>query len=153
MCQCIVNRGNAGIDCNPKGIGLITYADGSQWLGEVDAWRKLIPSRMLPVPSGLGEFRAADGSVTVGHAQARDNSWYWDFRQVVAGPTAPTQAVQATQAPSNSVPAPASAKVAMHGPASAAQTVQRQASATDPYSPGMTFAPGAKLSGALFSRK
>ena len=30
-------RGNAGIDCNPKGIGLITYADGSQWLGEVDA--------------------------------------------------------------------------------------------------------------------
>lgn len=140
-------RGNAGIDCNPKGIGLITYADGSQWLGEVDAWRKLIPSRMLPVPSGLGEFRAADGSVTVGHAQARDNSWDWDFRQVVAGPTAPTQAVQATQAPSNSVPAPASANVAMQGPASAAQTAQRQASATDPYSPGMTFAPGAKLSG------
>lgn len=78
-------RGQSGAYCAPRGVGLITFADGSQWLGEVTNRFNLLTNHLLPYPTGLGELRQADGSSQILRIQDRGKGPYgWEVLQVVS---------------------------------------------------------------------
>lgn len=82
-------RGQSGAYCAPKGVGLIEFADGGRWLGEVTNRFNLLTNHLLPYPNGLGELRKADGSSQILRVKDKDNGAYgWEVLQVVASSTA-----------------------------------------------------------------
>jgi hypothetical protein len=126
-------RGNAGIDCDAKGVGLITFADGATWMGEVSSVKKPIPRSILPVPKGFGVHRAANGTITVGQAAPNDtDTWGWAFTQVMS--TVSTAAVTtvgaAAEAPATttlSVSAGNEARMVLGGEAATSRTLSTAA--------------------------
>ncbi|HQR88725.1 MAG TPA: hypothetical protein PLH31_05545, partial [Caulobacter sp.] len=78
-------RGQAGPYCAPRGVGLIEFADGSRWLGEVANRFNHWNLHSLPYPNGLGELRKADGSSQILRVKDKDKGPYgWDVVQVVS---------------------------------------------------------------------
>ena len=78
-------RGQSGPYCAPRGVGLIEFADGSRWLGEVANRFNNWNLHSLPYPNGLGELRKADGSSQILRVKDRDKGPYgWDVVQVVS---------------------------------------------------------------------
>lgn len=82
-------RGQSGAYCAPKGVGLIEFADGSRWLGEVTNRFNLLTNHLLPYPTGMGELRKADGSSQILRIKAAEKGAYgWEVLQVVSSSTA-----------------------------------------------------------------
>lgn len=81
-------RGQSGAYCAPKGVGLIEFADGSRWLGEVTNRFNLLTNHLLPYPAGMGELRKTDGSSQILRVKDRGKGPYgWDVLQVVTSST------------------------------------------------------------------
>ncbi|WP_269715474.1 energy transducer TonB family protein [Caulobacter sp. NIBR2454] len=78
-------RGQSGAYCAPKGVGLIEFADGGRWLGEISNHFSLWKLYSLPYPDGLGELRKADGSSQILRVKANEKDPYgWQVVQVVS---------------------------------------------------------------------
>lgn len=86
-------RGESGAWCMADGVGVITFADGSRWLGQVSTAGDAVGARnFLPRPDGLGETIAQDGTRTAQKLAARaDILWGFDVRETL--PPAPPGAV------------------------------------------------------------
>ncbi|MBR7619182.1 hypothetical protein JKL49_07245 [Phenylobacterium sp. 20VBR1] len=98
-------RGESGAWCMAAGVGVITFADGSRWLGQVSTAGAAGGGRnFLPRPDGLGEMIAQDGIRTPQKVAARaDILWGFDVREAL--PPAPG-AVQALAAGAPRPPPP-----------------------------------------------
>lgn len=78
-------RGQSGAYCAPRGIGIIEFADGGRWLGEVTNRFNLLTNYLLPYPDGLGELRKADGTSQILRVRAPDKGDYrWEVLQVLS---------------------------------------------------------------------
>ena len=121
-------RGDSGAWCMAAGVGIITFADGSRWLGQVSTSGESPAGRnFLPRPDGLGEMIAADGAREARKVVARaDILWGYDLLETLpaapggaasAQPPVQTAKASATAAP---LPAPAVAKPQPTKPATAA---------------------------------
>jgi hypothetical protein len=82
-------RGDSGAWCMAAGVGIITFADGSRWLGQVSTLGEGPTGRnFLPRPDGLGEMIAADGAREARKVVARaDILWGYDLLETL--PPAP----------------------------------------------------------------
>lgn len=130
-------RGDSGPWCMASGVGIITFADGARWLGQVSTQGEGPTGRnFLPRPDGLGEMIAADGAREARKVVARaDILWGYDLIETLPaapGGAAPTPAPIATAkvaapAPptpaSASAPAPAKAVAVAPAPAPAPKAV------------------------------
>lgn len=82
-------RGQAGSGCAPKGVGMLTFADGGQWLGEVTNRFGGFSASLLAYPHGMGELRKADGSSQILRVRDKGKGPYgWEVLQVIASSTA-----------------------------------------------------------------
>lgn len=81
-------RGESGAWCMAAGVGVITFADGSRWLGQVSTVGDEGGGRnFLPRPDGLGEMIAQDGARTPQKVAARaDILWGFDVREALPPP-------------------------------------------------------------------
>ncbi|MDP3866762.1 hypothetical protein [Phenylobacterium sp.] len=81
-------RGDSGAWCMAAGVGVITFADGSRWLGQVSTVGDGGGVRnFLPRPDGLGELIAQDGARTPQKVAARaDILWGFDVREALPPP-------------------------------------------------------------------
>lgn len=81
-------RGDSGAWCMAAGVGVITFADGSRWLGQVSTVGDGGGGRnFLPRPDGLGEMIAQDGARTPQKVAARaDILWGFDVREALPPP-------------------------------------------------------------------
>ena len=81
-------RGDSGAWCMAAGVGVITFADGSRWLGQVSTVGDGGGGRnFLPRPDGLGEMIAQDGARTPQKVAARaDILWGFDQREALPPP-------------------------------------------------------------------
>jgi len=71
--------------CAPRGVGIVDFADGSRWLGEVTNRYSRWKEHMLPYPNGLGELRKADGSTQILRVRSPEKGPYgWEVVQVIA---------------------------------------------------------------------
>lgn len=91
-------RGDSGAWCMASGVGIITFADGSRWLGQVSTQGESATGRnFLPRPDGLGEMIAADGTREARKVVARaDILWGYDLLETL--PAAPGGAAAAPPA-------------------------------------------------------
>ena len=77
--------------CAPRGVGIVEFADGGRWLGEVTNRYSRWTEHMLPYPNGLGELRKADGSTQILRVRSPEKGPYgWEVVQVIASSTAKT---------------------------------------------------------------
>ncbi|MFD3263555.1 hypothetical protein [Phenylobacterium ferrooxidans] len=83
-------RGDSGAWCMAAGVGVITFADGSRWLGQVSTVGDGgVGRNFLPRPDGLGEMIAQDGSRSPQKVAARaDIPWGFDVREALPPPPA-----------------------------------------------------------------
>ncbi len=117
-------RGESGAWCMASGVGIITFADGARWLGQVSTQGEGPTGRnFLPRPDGLGEVIAADGAREARKVVARaDILWGYDLIETLPaapGGTAPSPSpiVTAKAAPPAApTPAPAPTKVIAAAP-------------------------------------
>jgi hypothetical protein len=114
-------RGDSGAWCMASGVGIITFADGARWLGQVSTQGEGPTGRnFLPRPDGLGEMIAADGGREARKVVARADI-LWGYDLIEALPAAPGGAVASpspvvTTKAAPPAPAPAPVKVAATAP-------------------------------------
>lgn len=101
-------RGESGGWCMAAGVGVITFADGSRWLGQVSTLGDDGGGRnFLPRPDGLGEMIAQDGARTPQKVAARaDILWGFDLREALPPPGAVPVSLAAAPAASKPTPKP-----------------------------------------------
>ena len=94
-------RGESGAWCMAAGVGVITFADGSRWLGQVSTAGDAGGRRnFLPRPDGLGEMIAQDGIRTPQKVAARaDILWGFDVREALPPPPGAVPALAASAPP------------------------------------------------------
>ena len=94
-------RGDSGAWCMAAGVGVITFADGSRWLGQVSTVGDGGGGRnFLPRPDGLGEMIAQDGARTPQTVAARaDILWGFDVRETLPPPPLSPPAAPRAAAP------------------------------------------------------
>ncbi len=146
-------RGDSGAWCMAAGVGVITFADGSRWLGQVSTVGDGGGGRnFLPRPDGLGEMIAQDGARTPQKVAARaDILWGFDMREALPPPPPGAAPILLAAAPptSKAVATPPDQPVAKASPKPVVKAAAKTPPAPDPAPAAAPHSGAGALGGVL----
>ena len=142
-------RGDSGAWCMAAGVGVITFADGSRWLGQVSTAGDGGGGRnFLPRPDGLGEMIAQDGARTPQKVAARaDILWGFDVREALPPPPPGAVSLAATPPAVKAVANPPEKPAEKAAPKPVVKVAAKAPPAPAPASPAPAKSPMSLMAG------